>query len=555
MRKTEMGFKWKPKLPKIHIPNPVDIIKDAVDDVADATKGVAKAIESVADGVGKAIDDVARLPKKVGEELERDVRRISNGLDEARKDVAREAGGAINLITDAAKAAAKFSAQEAINPLNTINGALHRRDVISSIWFVATNPIKTTNENAMQATRDSALLAVAVQVAATAYGGPAGAAAYAAWTAYNLTGGDINAALRAGVTTGLIAAATGAVANMPSGADKIAAETTLKAAIAKSKGKSTEEIAKVALASLVQVASTQLSSVVNNARYEAVQKAIVSGALGGASVAAVGGNTNDVRDAFLKNGGDVLVQGVRSKVDDLADAAKDSATGFLNQAIENEDLERFLQEYKQAEATVESAETIYSQAKHELDDVVGAAKIAADESLAQIAKTREEIQSQVDAACVRLIQAREEAVSRIQLVQDEATKARDQIKTNLEKQLAEGKTFAETKAAADDELLKVKEKADSFVAGCERELAEVVAKESKIATEGQLRLEGTRFVAMNELMRSQGNAIALSNDWVLSWDANLRANAGSIGVVLTYAGPGSEIDSELDKVENPVALQ
>lgn len=533
---------WHPKLPNIHlpklprIPNPLDAVKDVVR------------------GVGKAIDDVAHLPKKVGEELERDVRRISDGLADTRKTVEREVGGAIHLITDAAKAAEKFAAQEARNPLDAINGALHRRDVVSSIWYLATSPIKATNENAMQATRDSALLGAAAQVAATAYGGPAGAAAYATWTAYNLSGGDINAALRTGVTTGLIAAATGAVANMPSGAEKLAAEATMKAAIAKAQGKSTEEIAQAALASLVQVASAQLSGSVQQVQLDKVQKGIVSGALGGAAVAAAGGNSNDVRDAFLKHGGDVLVQGVRSKANDIADATKDSATGFLNQAIEG--FERLQQEFDRAKDAVKSPETIVEEAKVEVGGVVDAAKKAADEAIAEVTRTRAEIQSQVDLARARLIQAQEDAESRIKLVQDEMTKARDQIQANCEKELAVENNSAEAiKAAADDELNKVKEKADNLVTGFAKELAEVAATQGKIATEGLLRLRETRVVAMNELMRAGGsaNAIALSNMWVLSWDPrNLAAKAGGIGVVLTNAGPGSEIDGEMEKVENPV---
>jgi hypothetical protein len=40
------------------------------------------------------------------------------------------------------------------------------------------------------------------QVAATAYGGPGGAAAYAAWYAYRATGGDAETALRVALITG-----------------------------------------------------------------------------------------------------------------------------------------------------------------------------------------------------------------------------------------------------------------------------------------------------------------------------------------------------------------
>jgi len=534
-----MGIFKRPRLrlPHIHLPrlpNPIEVVTDAVKTAA------------------KAIDEVAHLPKKVGKELERDVRRISNGLAEARKDVKREAKGAIHLITDAQKAAAKFALKEAEGAGKTVRGALHRRDVFSSVWYLATNPIKTTNKNAMQATRDSALLAAAAQVAATAYGGPAGAAAYAAWTAYNLSGGDINAALRAGVTTGLIAAATGAVANLPAGPQQVTAQTALKVAIAQAQGKNSEETAQLALASLVQVASANLSISVDQSQLDSLQKGIVSGALSGAAVAAAGGDSDAVRKSFVTNGGAVLVQGLRSKAEDIADSVEDSATAFVTKAIDKEDLDKLKEEFKKATDAIKSAEAIVAEAKQEVDEVVRAAKSAADATLAEVRVLHAQTQVQVDAARARLIQAREEAESRVKLVQEEATRARDQIQGNLAKEIAAGKGSADTaRAAAEIELAKVKQKADNVVVALEKELADVLAAEEKIVVEGLLRLEESRAFAINEVIGAGGPAVALSREWVLSWDPKLVQGTEAVGVVLTFAGPGSEIDGVLDKVESP----
>lgn len=599
-----MGLRLKPpRLPRIHVPvsSPVvslagwdpikdikdkveDVVKDAGDAAGDVVKGASDAVGDVAKGVGdvvedvvdvagdalddaakivkkgtedvasaaiKAIDDIARLPKKVGDELEEELRKVSSALEEARRDVVRETGGAISRIADAAKAAARFSVQSAMNPLKTVDGAFHQRDVVASLWFLATNPIKETNKNAMRATQDSVLLAAAAQIAATAYGGPAGAAAYATWAAYDVSGGDFNAAIRAGVTTGLIAAATGAVAKMPLGAERTAAETTLKAAVAKAQGQSDEETARAAIASLVQVASGQVSSCLDQSQLDKVEKAIVSGALGGAAIAANGGNSNDVRDAFLKTGGDVLVQGVRSKADDIANTAKDSATEFINRAIDIKELEEQL---ANVEAAAESVDTFVANTKLEFSAVIDAARSAANDALSEAAAERAKLQSQVDAARARLLLARDDAESRIRLIEEEATKARDQIQAQINGAVKNGMNAEKVAAIADAELGRIKEKADSFVAACQGELAEIVEVESKIAIEGQLRLEETRTGALNELLRADDNrnTIALSNDWILSWDPEaLKDKTGDVGVVLTYAGPGSDIDGLVDKIENP----
>jgi hypothetical protein len=117
---------------------------------------------------------------------------------------------------------------------------------------------------------------MAAQTAATVYGGPAGAAAYAAWYTYRATG-DANLALRAGVLSALTSAAGGSVASMPS--------------------------------------STAV---------EVFKKAVVAGAVGGMATAAAGGDENAVRDAFLKSGSAVLVQGASDQLKAYSPKAQDA---------------------------------------------------------------------------------------------------------------------------------------------------------------------------------------------------------------------------------------
>jgi len=104
------------------------------------------------------------------------------------------------------------------------------------------------------------------QALATAYGGPAGAAAYAAWYTYRATG-DANLALKAGVFSIVTSYAGGSVANMPAGTAG-----------------------------------------------EVLKKAAVTGAVAGIAAAAAGGDEKSVTDAVLTSGGAVLVQGASDQL-------------------------------------------------------------------------------------------------------------------------------------------------------------------------------------------------------------------------------------------------
>jgi hypothetical protein len=130
------------------------------------------------------------------------------------------------------------------------------------LWHVTTDQLKHTEENAGKAAQESDLVRVAGQIAASAYGGPGGAAAYAAWLAYSQTK-DVGLALRVGVITGAAAYASGGVAKTPNANAGVIAEKT-----------------------------------------------IMAGAIGGVAVAAAGGDKQAIQEGFLKAGGAVLVQSV-----------------------------------------------------------------------------------------------------------------------------------------------------------------------------------------------------------------------------------------------------
>jgi hypothetical protein len=118
---------------------------------------------------------------------------------------------------------------------------------------------KAQQKAAAAAAQRSDIVNAVGSTAATAYGGPGGAAAYTAWSTYNQTGGDIDAALKAGAIAGLTSAGMTTVSAIP-----------------------TESIS--------------------------LKKAIAGGAIGGMAVAASGGDERDVLKGFLAGGGMIIVQ-------------------------------------------------------------------------------------------------------------------------------------------------------------------------------------------------------------------------------------------------------
>jgi WD40 repeat protein len=143
-------------------------------------------------------------------------------------------------------------------------------------WKVAIEPLQSSEENFAKATQESEVINAAAGSAAAIYGGPAGAAAYAAWSTYRRTG-NVDMALRAGVLAAVTSQTGSSVAKLPAG--------------------TTGEI---------------------------IKKAAVAGAAGGISVAAAGGDEQAIKDGFLKSAGAVLVQGGSDKLKAYSPNAKDA---------------------------------------------------------------------------------------------------------------------------------------------------------------------------------------------------------------------------------------
>ncbi|WP_280817721.1 hypothetical protein [Rhizobium leguminosarum] len=228
----------------------------------DTVTMIEKAGNDSVETVVKAADDAAATYRKAW-------RDVGSGGKKAFEDV-----------VDAGKAVARFAENQTKAHLNEFEAGKKRLadgNVIDSMWGMAVEPAQAGEENFAKATQESDLLNQAAASAAAVYGGPAGAAAYAAWSTYRRTG-DADMAFRAGIAAGLTSQYGGSTASMP-------ADTTS----------------------------------------EIVRKAALSGAAGGISVAAAGGDEQAITDGFLKSAGAVLIQAGRNKAEayspDLTDAA------------------------------------------------------------------------------------------------------------------------------------------------------------------------------------------------------------------------------------------
>jgi hypothetical protein len=248
LKTPDLSQPWNP-LGLPNFPNPAEA------SVMIAKESLKATVQSI-DQLAKTVQDIDRARKKAEEDINRNV---GKGLD----DTVAELGRAGKNIGDAVQAIIKFSEMETKGAIKYHENAARRvreGKVVDAIWHMATEPLQGTENNAGNAAMESSLLATVGSVAASAYGGPAGAAAYAAWLTYRQTG-DVNLALKVGVIAYVSASAMGDVKKMP----------------------------------------------INTAS-EVTKKAAVTAAIGGLAVAASGGDEQAVKDGFVRAGAMVLIQ-------------------------------------------------------------------------------------------------------------------------------------------------------------------------------------------------------------------------------------------------------
>jgi hypothetical protein len=235
--------------------------------IAPIGKTVEKAAHDTGKTAEKAAQDTGTTVEKAahdtGKTVEKAAQDTGTTVEKAAHDTGKTIEKAVQDTGKAGETVYKFGVRQIEGIGASIRDAdkrLKEGKFVDALWHLTTDEFQHTQENAAKAAQESELVRVAGQIAASAYGGPGGAAAYAAWLAYSQTK-DLGLALRVGAITGAAAYATGGVAKIPNAdAGVIAAKT------------------------------------------------IMAGAIGGAAVAAAGGDKQAIQEGFLKAGGAVLVQ-------------------------------------------------------------------------------------------------------------------------------------------------------------------------------------------------------------------------------------------------------
>ncbi|MFH6987906.1 hypothetical protein ACHRVW_09185 [Flavobacterium collinsii] len=152
--------------------------------------------------VGKEIE---KTIQNIGKEAEILAQNIGKNLEKAAQDTTEELNKASQNVGDLFSASADFVWNQCKAYEKVINDASKRIEsgkIVDAVWHIAFDPIKNSEDNFFEATTKSSLLNGIATAAATVYGGPAGAAAYASWYTYKVTK-DLSLALKNGLIAGL----------------------------------------------------------------------------------------------------------------------------------------------------------------------------------------------------------------------------------------------------------------------------------------------------------------------------------------------------------------
>ena len=213
--------------------------------ISDISNNTNKGLQDIANTLNKANSDTAKTIDQAGNDVKENIAKSGRDVDEA--------GQAIGHYVEHSTQSLGKSVDRAAN-------RIREGKFVDAIWHASLDPLQDGQANLALAAQESSVLRTVGQVAAIAYGGPQGAAAYAAWLTYNQTG-NADLALRVGLLTGITAQA---------------------------------------FASAGQISTTE--------DYGLIRKTLVTASIGGLAVAASGGTEKQVKEGFLAAGAMVLVQ-------------------------------------------------------------------------------------------------------------------------------------------------------------------------------------------------------------------------------------------------------
>ncbi|MET3384193.1 hypothetical protein [Variovorax paradoxus] len=268
-------IEW-PKPPPI--PTPDQIIGATTQVVDGAGKVVGQVATDVSKEAGIGLGNVAKEAQigagnvakeaqigagNVAKEAQIGLGNVATTIRKAGSDTGAQLNRSQHDLEDAGVAIYRYAVNEAKGMQDTVSHAEQRfreGKVVDALFHLGTEPLQNIDKNAAQAAQESSILSTVGSVAASVYGGPGGAAAYAAWLTYHQTG-SIDMAIRVGIIAGASSWANGQAATMETGTVT-----------------------------------------------DSIKRAAVVGAIGGVAVAASGGDAEAINQAFLRGGAAILVQ-------------------------------------------------------------------------------------------------------------------------------------------------------------------------------------------------------------------------------------------------------
>lgn len=154
--------------------------------------------------VNQAVAEVDRTAGRVGKELERAGERVAKEVERSAEKVADETVRGVDNIVEGVKVAAEASFQLAEAGLEanvSAIRALAKADIEQAARAVTVDHWRAAEDIGSAAVMESSALRLVGQVAATAYGGPAGGSAFAGWYGYHASGGEWDAAAKSAAVT------------------------------------------------------------------------------------------------------------------------------------------------------------------------------------------------------------------------------------------------------------------------------------------------------------------------------------------------------------------
>lgn len=215
--------------------------------------------------------------------------------------------GALTEVFSLAETFSRFTDREIQNGGAVINRAdqrIREGKPLDAVWGLSVEPFQGTSKNAGKATQENNTLNMAGAILASAYGGPAGAAAYASWSTYELTG-DAELALKQGLISGLGSATSAQIAQMPAItkgdiALKVTLHGTKRALEVAARGGSHDDVKKALLQQMFESTATALGSSAQSGQDQVTSAVLEKAAKAGAVAVMNSEDENAVRKAIMK---------------------------------------------------------------------------------------------------------------------------------------------------------------------------------------------------------------------------------------------------------------